>query len=92
MIKRSRFLAATATLALLTVGAAIFLASRTDPATGPLGVPIHVADAPCVNSRPDEAGRTEPANDAYLDGRVMDWPLAGASEAGLDEERQHIRG
>lgn len=86
MIKRRRSLAAIATLALCLAGLAIVVANRNDLATGPLGVPVHAADAPCVNSRPDEVGRTEPANDAYLDDRVIDWPINDPSGARLDVE------
>jgi len=84
MINQRRSVAAMATLALCSAGLAIVVASRNDLATGPLGVPVHAADVPCVNSRPDEVGRTEPANDAYLDDGVIDWALADPSEADLD--------
>ena len=58
MIKRRRSLAAIATLCLCAVGVAVFVASRGNPETGPLGVPVHAADAPCVNSAPTRlAGR-----------------------------------
>ena len=73
MIKRRRSLAAIATLRLCAVGVAIFVAAALS-CDGPLGVPFMPPMLPCVNSRPDEAGRSEPANDAYLDDRAIDWP------------------
>lgn len=49
---------------------------------GPLGVPLHPADVPCVNERTDETGASEPANDGYVDDHPVDWPTAEPTAVG----------
>lgn len=84
MLKGRASLGVMMALGLCAAGLPTVAASGSDFGTGPFGVPIHAADAPCVNGRPDELGRSEPANDAYLDEHQTDWPMAAPSDVGLD--------
>ena len=57
-----------AALAVVAAGAGVASTVAAEPpAVGPFGAPVHPADVPCVNSRPDEAGAKQPANDIYID-------------------------
>lgn len=89
MRTRARLAARVVVLAIVTIALSLITPGAAEPATGPLGAPIHPADTPCVNGRPDEAGRSEPANDAYLDEHAVDWPVANPSDVGLDGARLH---